>query len=77
MQRKKSSVPAHRQEEETTYGCYEVRRGLLPRKRYMAENEAVAVSLYIRDFRLANNLDKSLFSVERIDNKESDVEEVE
>jgi hypothetical protein len=43
----------------------------------MAENEAVAVSLYIRDFRLANNLDKSLFSVERIDNKESDVEEVE
>lgn len=58
--------------EESTFGLYEVRRGLLPLRKYWCDNEFVAVNNYIRDFRLAPNLDKKLFDVERTDNKDTE-----
>lgn len=63
MAKKKDSV-----EEEGIYGLWEVRRGLLPVKRYWTDHPSIAVNNYIRDFRLAPNLDKKLFEVYRKDN---------
>lgn len=58
-------------EEVSTYGFYNVRRGLLPQRGYWCEHPLIAVTNYISDMRLAKNLDKKLFTVERLDNKDT------
>ena len=61
--------------DEGTYGLYEVRRGLLPVKRYWCDHPVIAINNYIRDFRLASNLDKKLFDVCRKDNNNKEIDE--
>lgn len=58
-------------EGEGSWFFYNVRRGLLPQRGYWCEHPLIAVTNYINDMRLAKNLDKKLFTVERLDNKDT------